>query len=294
MVLCAGFGTRLRPLTDERPKPLVPVGDRTLLEHVLDGLDAQSLAPAVVNSHHLSGIFRIMTRGWASIARVNHELTIRGTAGGVSSAAHLLGPAPVLIVNGDVLASFDAQKAFEATPADGVCLVLAPRPAGAGNVGIGADGRVVRLRGERFGAEVASGDYLCAMTLSDAVLQSLPSEGCLIGDVTLPLLRRGASVRTVLGSANWSAPGDSIANYLDANLAWLARRDGEAGESWVGPEASVSEDVELVSSVVGAGADVRGEGRLERVVVWPGAQAFAPLRDAVVTRSGLVVPRDTA
>ena len=64
MVLCAGFGTRLRPLTDERPKPLVPIGDRTLLEHVLAGLERQGVLPAVANAHHLSEIFRVMTRGW--------------------------------------------------------------------------------------------------------------------------------------------------------------------------------------------------------------------------------------
>jgi mannose-1-phosphate guanylyltransferase len=294
MVLCAGFGTRLRPLTDERPKPLVPLGDRTLLDHVLDGLAPHGLLPAIANSHHLGEIFRVMTRGWPSIARVVNELTIRGTAGGVAWARDLLGPPPVLVVNGDVLASYDANAALDATPSDGIAMVLAPRPPRAGNVGIGADGCVVRLRGEHFGVEVASGDYLCAMGLGEEVLDALPDEGCLIGDVALPLLRRGAPVRAVLGSPSWSAPGDSIASYLDANFAWLVRRGMLAGEAWIGPDAHVAEDVEVVSSVVGAGADVRGEGRLERVVVWPGAQAFAPLRDAVITRTGLVVPREPA
>ena len=294
MVLCAGFGTRLRPLTDERPKPLVPVGDRTLLEHVLAALEPQGVLPAVVNSHHLGEIFRVITRGWPTIARVMNERTIRGTAGGVAWARDLLGPPPVLVVNGDVLASYDAKGALEATPPDGLCMVLAPRPPGAGNVGVGAHGRVVRLRGERFGAETSSGDYLCAMGLGEAILDELPEEGCLIADVALPLLRRGGRVQSVLGAASWSAPGDSIANYLDANLAWLTRRGARAGEGWVGESAHVEEDVEIVSSVVGENADVRGTGRLERVVVWPGAQVFAPLRDAVVTRTGLVVPRDTA
>jgi mannose-1-phosphate guanylyltransferase len=294
MVLCAGFGTRLRPLTDERPKPLVPVGDRTLLEHVLLALEPQGVLPAVVNSHHLAEIFRVITRGWPSIARVMNERMIRGTAGGVAWARDALGPPPVLVVNGDVLASYDAKGALEATPRDGLCMVVAPRPPGAGNVGIGAHGRVVRLRGERFGAETSSGDYLCAMGLGEGVLDELPEEGCLIADVALPLLRRGGHVQSFLGAANWSAPGDSIASYLDANLAWLTRRGALAGEGWVGSGAQVAEGVEIVSSVVGEGADVRGTGRLERVVVWPGAQAFAPLRDAVVTRTGLVVPRDTA
>jgi mannose-1-phosphate guanylyltransferase len=200
----------------------------------------------------------------------------------------------VLVVNGDVLASYDARRVLVVTPEDGLCMVLAPRPAGAGNVGTGAHGRVVRLRGERFGAETSSGDYVCAMGLGKAVLDELPEEGCLIGDVALPLLRRGGRVQSFLGNAAWSAPGDSIANYLDANLAWLTRRGARGGEAWVGSGAHVAESVELVSSVVGEGADVRGAGRLERVVVWPGAQVFAPLRDAVVTRSGLVVPRETA
>lgn len=294
MVLCAGFGTRLRPLTDERPKPLVPFGDRTLLEHVLGGLAPHGLLPAVVNSHHLSELFRVMTRGWSAISRVMHENEIRGTAGGVAWARNYLGPPPVLVVNGDVLASYDAQRALDATPTDGVCMVVAPRRSGAGNVGIGDDGRVVRLRGERFGEEVASGDYLCAMGLGEAVLDALPEQGCLVGDVALPLLRRGGRVTSVYGSPNWSAPGDSIASYLDGNLAWLARRNGPRGEAWVGADATVAGDVEVVSSIVGAGADVRGRGRLERVVVWPGAQVFAPLRDAVVTRAGLVVPREPA
>jgi mannose-1-phosphate guanylyltransferase len=294
MVLCAGFGTRLRPLTDERPKPLVPLGDRTLLEHVLEGLGAQGLLPAVVNSHHLGEIFRVITRGWPSIVRVLNELNIRGTAGGVAYARGFLGPAPVLVVNGDVLSSYDAKAALESTPPEGLCMVVAPRPFAAGNVGIGAHGRVVRLRGERFGVETASGDYLCAMGIGQGVLDELPDEGCLIADVALPLLRRGGRVQTLLGSANFTEPGDSIAHYLDANLAWLRRRGARGGEAWVGAGAHVAESVEVVSSVVGEGADVRGEGRLERVVVWPGAQAFAPLRDAVVTRSGLVVPRETA
>jgi mannose-1-phosphate guanylyltransferase len=225
---------------------------------------------------------------------VLNERKIRGTAGGVAWARDLLGPPPVLVVNGDVLASYDARRALEQTPPEGLCMVLAPRPAGLGNVGIGAHGRIVRLRGERFGAETASGDYLCAMGIGQGVLETLPEEGCLVGDVALPLLRSGGRVQSFLGSANWSAPGDSIAAYLDANLAWLTRRGARGGEAWVGAGARVAEGVELVSSVVGEGADVRGEGRLDRVVVWPGAQALAPLRDAVVTRSGLVVPRETA
>jgi len=287
MVLCAGYGTRMRPLTEERPKPLLPFGDRTLLEHVLEGLGREFL-PALVNAHHLPAVFIELTRGWDAIADVMVESEILGTAGGVAGARGRLGPAPVVVTNGDVLARVSVDALLASTPRDGVCLAVAPRVLGAGTVGLGARGEVVRLRGERFGTEVASGDYVGTLGLGEEALAALPESGCLIGDVTLPLLRRGAGVVTLPVSGHWFAPGDGIGAYLDEHRAWLAER---ASSSYVAPDARVASGVELVGSVIGAGATVSGVGRLEGVVVWPGARAEAPLADAVVTTRGNVVRR---
>jgi mannose-1-phosphate guanylyltransferase len=290
MVLCAGFGTRLRPLTDERPKPLVPFGDRTLLEHALAALPA-ALLPAVVNAHHLPGIFLELTRGYAEIAHVVVESEIRGTAGGVAGARGWLGPGPVIVTNADVLAPVDLPALLGATPDDGLCLAVSPRAKGEGTVGIGAGGRVVRLRGERFGEELAGGDYVGTLGMGERTLAALPERGCLIGDVALPLARRGGALVThpVLGS--WLAPGDSVGEYLDAHLRWLEAGGRGVGKSFVADGVRVAPGVELVSSVLGAGAEVLGAGRLERVVAWPGARVQAPLTDAVVTTAGRVVPR---
>lgn len=297
MVLCAGFGTRLRPLTNERPKPLLPFGDRTLLEHVVDALEADFL-PVVVNAHHLSELFIAFSERYTAIAHVMVEAAILGTAGGVAGARSVLGPAPVLVTNGDVLARVDARALVARTPLDSVCLAVAPQALGAGTVGLGEEGEVVRLRGERFGVEVASGDYVGTMALGPAALAALPEAGCLIGDVTLPLLRRGIPVPTLPVSGRWFAPGDSIADYLDEHVAWLRERavgrDAAAvasPPSYVAPSARIETGVELVASVIGAGAVVTGSGPVARVVVWPGAHVVAPLTDAVVTTAGQVVQR---
>lgn len=290
MVLCAGFGTRLRPLTDERPKPLVPFGDRTLLEHALGGLP-DGLLPAVVNAHHLPDVFLELTRGYDGIAKVVLEPEIRGTAGGVAGARGWLGPGAVLVTNADVLAPVAALALLEATPEDGLCLAVAPRAKGEGTVGIGAGGRVVRLRGERYGEELAGGDYVGTLGLGERCLAELPERGCLIGDVSMPLARRGAPVLTHPVSGTWLAPGDSVGEYLDGHQAWLARSGHAAGQSFVAETAHVAAGVELVGSVIGAGAELTGGGRFERVVVWPGARVRAPLADAVVTTTGRVVPR---
>jgi mannose-1-phosphate guanylyltransferase len=293
MVLCAGFGTRLRPLTDERPKALVPFGDRTLLEHALS-IVPESLLPALVNAHHLSGVFVELTRYYERVAKVLVEPDIRGTAGGVAGARPDLGPGPVLVTNADVLAPVDACGLLTATPAAGLCLAVAPRPRGEGTVGIGEQGRVVRLRGERFGEELSGGDYVGTLGMGADVLAALPERGCLVGDVALPLVRRGGPLVTFPVPGAWLAPGDSVGEYLDAHQAWLDRRGGGVGESFVGVDARVAPGVELVSSVIGAGASVSGQGRCERVVAWPGARVEAPLCDAVVTTAGRIVRRGPA
>lgn len=281
MVLCAGLGTRLRPLTEERPKPLVPVGDRSLLAWACDQLALAGHEEVVLNTHHLPGTFESEIEGLALEARVVHEPRIRGTAGGVAGARSLLAP-PLVVWNGDIRAEPPLQALADAAVDGGLVLAVAPRAVGQGTVGLGADRAVVRLRGERFGSEAIGGDYIGVAGLGADVLSSLPELGCMIGDVALPRLRSGQSVRAVPTDSPWTDAGDLNA-YLRANLDWLGGR-----ASWVGPDAHVGGRVELDRTVIGGGARVEGPGRLERCVVWPGATVTAPLRDAVATPRRIV------
>ena len=289
MVLAAGHGTRLRPLTDERPKPLVPFGDATLLEHALARLGRDFL-PAVVNVHHLPAVFFELTRPFAHAFELVIEPDLRGTAGGVAGARGRFDPGPVAVTNADVLATVDVARLLRETPDDGLCLAVTPRARGEGPIGLGAGGRVVRLRGERFGEELEGADYVCSLGIGERVLACLPERGCLVGDVALPLARRGAPVVTLRIQGELVAPGDSVAAYLDAHAVWLGQRTGGAG-SYVAPDAKLGADVELSGCVIGHGAEIRGQGRCERVVAWPGARFSAPLADAVVTSSGRIVER---
>src|SRR5437868_13630696 len=96
MVLAAGLGTRLRPLTDHVPKPLCPVGDRPQIDHILEALARGGIERAVVNTHHLHEQF---TDAWArsqplEVVRI-HEPEILGTGGGIANAASALGEGPV-------------------------------------------------------------------------------------------------------------------------------------------------------------------------------------------------------
>ncbi len=285
MVLAAGLGTRLRPLTDLCAKALVPVGDRPALGHVLDRLAAAGLTRVVVNAHHRARDVRDFVRARGAVVEVSEERELLGTAGGLARAAGLLGAAgDALVWNADIVADVDPialLAAHAAAPRRAATLVVQPREAGQGSVGLDAAGRVVRLRGERIariGEESRGGEFLGIHVVGAALRAGLPARGCLVGDVYIPALRRGATLEAFVRESPFFDVGD-LRSYLAANLAWLAaRRLGR----WVGPGGGVAPGVVLEQTLLGAGASVSGSGALDRCVVWPGATAVAPLSDAVV------------
>jgi MurNAc alpha-1-phosphate uridylyltransferase len=105
MVLAAGLGLRMRPLTDHMPKPLVKVAGRTLLDHVLDKLAAADVSEAVVNVHYLGGqiIDHVAARKRPRIIISDERDQVLGTGGGVVKALPLLGEAPFFHLNSDTM-----------------------------------------------------------------------------------------------------------------------------------------------------------------------------------------------
>ncbi len=284
MVLCAGHGVRLRPLSDELPKPLLPVGDRPQLCHVYEQLHRFGARPIVVNQHHLTEVFQRELSALAISVHPIVEPELRGTAGGIAGARTLLGGDATIVWNGDIVAEpplSELGRTLERTQARAV-LAVSPRPTGEGTVGLGDDGRVVRLRGQTFGHESVGGDYIGVAILGAGCPLEMPERGCLVGDYLLPLLARGGVVRGVLHQGRWTDAG-TPRSYHSVNLQWLGERD-----AWVSPRATLSAAVTLRRCVIGTGAVVEGEGLLERVVVWPRATARAPLADAIVTPRGVV------
>jgi mannose-1-phosphate guanylyltransferase len=278
MVLCAGLGTRLRPLTDLRAKPLVPVGDRPALAHVLDHLRAAGVPRAVVNAHHLAAQVVAFARAQPWDVRVSEEDALLGTAGGIAQARGLLGEGDVLVWNGDILADVDVRALVRAH-AGLATLVVQPLARGKGPVGLDAEGRVIRLRTDRFGEESRGGQFLGIYVLGAALRDRLVSPGGIIEDVLVPALARGEAVHAFELHGPWHDIG-TLESYRAANLAWLSDR---GLTSWAAPSARVAPTVVLDRTLVGEGAVVEGEGTVSRCIVWPGAHAVAPMQDRIVT-----------
>jgi mannose-1-phosphate guanylyltransferase len=302
MVLAAGLGTRLAPLSTWIAKPLVPLGDRPMLAHVLSQVSGFG-GPIVVNSHHLAVQVRAFLEEEAPSVLISHEKELLGTAGGIHRARPLLGDESTLVWNGDILAGLDVlalQSAHEERAGrDGATFVIRPAPPGEGNVGVDAQGGVVRLRQETVHAgEVSGGYFLGVHVLGAGVAGRLPERGGLIEDAYLPALAAGGNIVAWETASRFHDIG-TVATYLAANLAWLetarprlcrglVNTEGEALASFVGSGARVAEGVTLARCVVGRGATVEGEGRLSRSVVWP--EAHVRVSEGESIEASIVTP----
>jgi mannose-1-phosphate guanylyltransferase len=239
MVLAAGLGTRLRPLSDLRAKPLVPVGDRPALGHVLERLREAGVVRVVVNAHHRAQDVRAFVEAQPGEVAVSEEPDLLGTAGGLAQARDLLGEGDVVVWNADILATVDARAlaAAHAREAPAATLVVQPMARGSGSVGLDAGGRVVRLRQERFGDETSGGEFLGIHVLGAALRGLLPPRGGLIEHVYVPALARGAVLRA-RRAARAAAPR-SLARHRDGGRLpggepRVARRTGPRELVWPG------------------------------------------------------------
>ena len=110
MVLAAGLGTRLRPLTYEVTKPMVPVLDRPVMEHILDLLDRHSFGPVIANLHYFAQTIR---EHFGERISYRYEPELLGTAGGVRGCADFFGGASFLVISGDALTDIDLRRFAE-------------------------------------------------------------------------------------------------------------------------------------------------------------------------------------
>jgi MurNAc alpha-1-phosphate uridylyltransferase len=184
MVLAAGFGTRMRPLTDTMPKPMVPVAGKPLLDHVLDRLAEVHVATAVVNVHYLPDqiVQHVKGRAAPRVVISDERDLVLGTGGGVVKALPLLGDAPFYHLNADTLWIDGATPnllrladAFDPARMD-ILLLMAPTAhsigySGSGDYAMLTDGSL-RRRKEH---EVVPFVYAGAAIVSPAIFRDAPA-----------------------------------------------------------------------------------------------------------------------
>jgi NDP-sugar pyrophosphorylase family protein len=292
MILAAGLGTRLRPLTFEIPKPVVPVLGRPLCGYAMDFLRSFGATRFLLNLHHRPEIVRKRVDAWAAgrfPVEYSCEPEILGTGGGIANAAEFLRGGTFLAANSDVIARFPLNEALarhRETRALAT-LVLFPDPAGRYTpVKVREDGRIAGF-GDDAPAGAFEGFFTGYQIAEPELLAHIPPRrhSCIVRETYAPLIARGAPVHAFLSSGfflDFGTPSD----YLEGVISLLGERE-DAARVFVGPgagvdpTASVGPDAAIESGAsVGAGATVR------RAIVWPGA-TVAP---GAVVEGGILTP----
>ncbi len=299
-VLGAGLGTRLRPLTECRPKPLVPIFDKPLITFAFDHLIASGVQRFVVNTHHCAEAYTTLL-GMESNAAIyrgcpiqfSHEPVLLETGGGIKRAASLLGQEPFIVYNGDVLADFPLESLIEAHRGSGNIATLALRSEGAERR-IQLDqrsGLITDMRGLIGGRMEPAFLFTGISIISPEVLNHIPDgEIVSIIPILVDLLRSGRRVGgVVIDRGDWFDIGN-IDSYMQVHSILASRQQGisylpEGWPSLIQSGACINPTAQLQGcTIVGEGACIGESARLENVIVWPGENIVAgsTLKNAVI------------
>lgn len=278
--MAAGLGTRLRPLTYEVPKPMVPVANRPIMEHVLRLLARHGLGEVIANLHWFPDtVTRHFGDGSACGVELtySHEDALLGTAGGVRDVRDFFGSEPFLVMAADPLTDIDMAALADAHRAnDGIATLAVKRVANVSEFGVvvtGSDGRIQGFQEKPEPAEALSDLASCMIyVLEPEVFDYFPEGGTpdFALDVFPALLAHDVPFHVHETGAYWNDVG-SLPEYLQGNLdaldgAVAAEARGmlvECGEE-MSPAPKLGADVEASGPVlVGDGCEVGAGARLE-------------------------------
>lgn len=294
IILVGGEGTRLRPLTYTRPKPMLPVAGVSILERKLEHMARHGVTEAVLSLGYKPDAFiQAFPTGSACGVTLHYavEPSPLDTAGAIRFAAGAAGwldeTEPLVVVNGDVLTEIDltAQLArHRETGAEAtLALTQVEDPSAFGVVPTDDSGRVIAFV-EKPPRDEAPTDWINAGTyiLNPSVFARIP-EGrkVSIERVTFPAIAAEGGLYAIHSPAYWLDAGTPQL-FLQANTDWLERH--QRGRSCVGAGVTVAADAVIVRSVIGDGCVVESKARLTDAVLLPGVRvgAKAVVRQSII------------
>ncbi|MEM9478076.1 MAG: sugar phosphate nucleotidyltransferase [Verrucomicrobiota bacterium] len=281
-VLGAGKGTRLRPLTEEIPKPLVPLVHRPLVTYAFDHLASVGIERFVVNTHHCAEAWETSFPDSDYLGKpvdFRFEPVLLETGGGIANVADLLGNDPFLVYNGDILTDLPLEPALERHASSDAIVTMILRSEGhALHVGFDATTGLVPdirnlLETGQPSTHQFTGIYLCNPEIHQHLRGATPHS--VIGPF-LELAKIGKLGGVVIDEGSWLDLGTRDA-YLDAQIAVLEEkimvfRDLEPP---IHPSAQVHAEAEIgPGSVIGSGATVGANVRISQSVLWPGSKVI--------------------
>lgn len=290
LVLCAGLGTRLRPLTHVRSKPAIPVAGVPMVRRIVTGLAESGVREIVINLHHLPHTITAVVGDGSDLdvcVRYSWEQPeVLGSAGGPRQALDIIGADTFLLVNGDTLTDVPIAPLIDAHMKSAALVTMAlvrnTHPQRYGGVTVATDGSVTGF--VRKGSPGPSYHFIGVQVANRQAFDSVPAGAVAnsTGEVYDQLIaERPGSVRAHVCEAGFWDVG-TVADYWDTSHAFAGPAQAGGGESVTG-----SPSARVLDSIVWD--DVRfGDGcRVERCIVTDGVTvpAGAVYADAILLRA---------
>ncbi|KAB8143416.1 NTP transferase domain-containing protein [Chloroflexia bacterium SDU3-3] len=320
VVMAGGEGSRLRPLTISRPKPMVPIVDRPVMEHIIELLKKHNITEIVVTVQYLANVIQDhFGDGSAFGVHIDYSLEDQplGTAGSVKNAEHLLRE-PFLVISGDALTDFDLTKIIAAHDASGsmatITLTRVPNPLEYGVVIMDEQNNIRQFLekpswGEVFSDTVNTGIYVLDPKVLKYIEKGKPTDWS--KDVFPSMLRRKDPIKGYIAEGYWTDVG-TIDEYMRASRDYMSGkvnlpRVGHLldGEIWLDGDAEIAPDAQLYGPVyLGHGVKIKGgvivhgptairdytvvdtRATIDRSIIWRNSYIGerAELRGAIVLR----------
>ncbi len=302
MILGAGLGTRLRPLTFELPKPVIPVLGRPLISYNIEFLSAYGAKEFVINLHRIPGIIKNKISRWGGFkGKISYiiEPDILGTGGGLKNAAsHFRGERFFIIANSDTILDFDLKKVIRHHKSHRAAATMVLFPLGDEGytpVYLDEHNRLLSI-GKRPDEFAYCGFYSGLSLLSPEILDLLPpGKSCIIQNGIVPARKEGMVIHGFMTDGLFLEFG-TPADYLKSTLQFMeARPETAQAESEtasiippvrIADEAHLGKDIRLGPFVSVEGGATIGDGSTVRhSIIWENGKVEkdAFIEDSIVT-----------
>ncbi|SPD76440.1 Nucleotidyl transferase [uncultured Desulfobacterium sp.] len=283
MILAAGLGTRLRPLTSHTPKPLVPVGNRPVIDLTLEHLKRHGVYDVIVNAHHCHQELSEYLDGGRPFGmdiEVRVEPDILGTGGGMKNTEDFWDHHPFFVVNGDIITDINLTEALSCHLQSKNLVTLILHDYHEFNQIEIDDSRNIVDIGDRAcsGRLAFSGIHIIEPELLDCIPEGVFYN---IIDCYKQLIKSGRPVRAYVSEGHYWRDIGSIKSYLDANKEALRQNP-----FLFGPDLRMHGSVRLIDwAVIGEGACLEEDSEVRGSVLWKGVTVKKGIRiiDSVVT-----------
>ena len=287
MILAAGFGTRLKPLTENLPKALMPVANTPILERNIEYLISSGITDIIINTHYLSEPINNFIAGKTSTKvnlTISNEKEILGTGGGIANCREFLGDNRFLVINSDILTNVDINSALERHRETGNLATMILHDQEPFNQVVIDNNNIVEIhRSSGPGKLAFTGIHI----LEPEIFNHIPREGFsdIILDCYNPLLTSGKNITAHVVSGHYWYDIGTIKSYIEANKHFLGVNKFLKGSSiHIDPSADLRE-----WAIIGDNVHIGKKAVIERSIIWSNTR----IGEETLVKNSVVTPRLT-